>query len=227
MSEVNTAIGNSGVFHFRNGGQKQGRKPLGILITVFTVLAVSSFLYFDRMNEMSHTIHSWGILGIVLSVVLMTGICMTPIPSEGLLVMFFKVFGVIHGGLYSWVGAMLGSVFAFLLARHLIIPIFRSRISADRFQRIEHWIAKRSAVGLLLVRLLPVPAFVQNYMIGAMPSISFWRYFWTGSVAILPYYVGTASLFLGINSRTGEWVAVGGVVLFALWITGFLLKRQG
>jgi len=152
---------------------------------------------------------------------------MTPIPSEGLLVMFFKVFGVIHGGLYSWVGAMLGSIVAFLLARHLITPILRSRISADRFQRIEHWIARRGAVGLLLLRLLPVPAFVQNYMIGAVPGISFWRYFWTGSVAILPYYVGTASLFLGVNSRTGEWVAVGGVVLFVLWITGFLLKRQG
>ncbi|WP_160327201.1 VTT domain-containing protein [Ferroacidibacillus organovorans] len=87
---------------------------------------------------------------------------MTPVPSEGLLVMYFKVFGVVYGGLYSWSGAMLGSVFTFMLARYFISPILRTRLPVDRFERIERWIAKRGAVGLLFVRLLPVPAFVQS-----------------------------------------------------------------
>lgn len=176
---------------------------------------------------MSHIIRSWGVLGVVLAVVLMAGICMTPVPSEGLLVMYFKVFGVVYGGLYSWSGAMLGSVFAFMLARYFISPILRSRLSADRFERIERWIFKRGSVGLLLVRLLPVPAFVQNYMIGTVTSISFWRYFWTGAVAILPYYIGAASLFLGAYSTIDAWIAVGAIVMFGLWIAGYLLKRQG
>lgn len=64
-------------------------------------------------------------------------------------------------------------------------------------------------------------------MIGTVTSISFWRYFWTGSVAILPYYIGAASLFLGAYSKMGDWIAVGAIVMFGLWIAGYLLKRQG
>lgn len=46
-------------------------------------------------------------------------------------------------------------------------------------------------------------------------------------MAILPYYIGAASLFLGAYSKMGDWIAVGAIVMFGLWIAGYLLKRQG
>lgn len=59
--------------------------PMIILISLFMV---ALFFYFDQQNGMTLIIRSWGISGVIIGILLMGIICMTPIPSEGLLLIF-------------------------------------------------------------------------------------------------------------------------------------------
>ncbi len=184
------------------------------------------FLHFDKASLLTNLVHSWGSLGVILAVGMMVGVCMTPIPSEGLLIIYLKVFGPALGGLYAWCGAVLSSLIVFVLARHFVAPILRVSVSESQMKKLNHWISKRGALGLLLVRLLPVPAFIQSYVVGAMPEVSFWNYLWTGAVSIIPYYLGVCLLYVGILSRTTDWIASGVFIVFLLWFIGFLLNKR-
>ena len=75
----------------------------GIIIAVFVSL-IAAFFYLDRRNELSVMIQEWGLGGVVFAILLMAALCMTPIPSEGLVVMYLKIFGTYEGVfLHGWV----------------------------------------------------------------------------------------------------------------------------
>lgn len=218
MSDPKTAP----VSHKPNSKSKlTGALALGLTIAIGLI-----FLHFDRESLLTNVIHSWGSLGVILAIAMMVGVCMTPIPSEGLLFIFLKIFGPVLGGLYAWSGAVLASVVVFILARSFVAPILRVSVTESQLKKLNHWISKRGALGLLLVRLLPVPAFIQSYVVGAMPEVSFWNYFWTGAVSIVPYYLGVCLLYVGALSKTTVWIASGIFIVLVLWFIGFLLNRQ-
>src|SRR5680860_1776957 len=87
----------------------------GALIAVF-VLLIAVFFYLDRLNEISVIIQNWGRWGVVFAIVLMAAVCITPIPSEGVVVLFFKIYGIYQGIFFAWVGSMLSAVVIFILA---------------------------------------------------------------------------------------------------------------
>lgn len=78
---------------------------------------------------------------------------------------------------------------------------------------------------LLLARLLPVPAFIVNYVAGMIPATSLWSYTWTAVVAMTPYYVGVALVYAGVF---GNWiyVLIGCIPLGAMVCVGALLRRK-
>ncbi|MDP4127425.1 MAG: TVP38/TMEM64 family protein, partial [Bacillota bacterium] len=68
----------------------------GVIIAALVIL-IAAFFYFDRRNEISVIIQAWGAMGAVFAILLMTALCMTPIPSEGLVVLFLKIYGIYEG----------------------------------------------------------------------------------------------------------------------------------
>ena len=59
-----------------------------------------------------------------------------------------------------------------------------------------------------------------------MPSIKFWPYFWTAAVSILPYYVVTSLVFMGIYKGTWQWLIFGGIAVAVFWGGTYALKRE-
>ena len=150
----------------------------------------------------------------------------------------FLTLGV--GGLYGMpvvpvimIGATVGSVLAFLLARYL---------AADRVQR---WIDRHpsmrviadavDAEGWRIVALLrfasPTPSSVQNYVFG-VTRIGFWPYLLASIVFTIPqtlFYVylgsiGRSLLVDDISSPLGTIIALAGAGCLAA--TGFLIWRK-
>lgn len=78
------------------------------------------------------------------------------------------LFGVVLGTIYVFAGAVLGTVGAFLVARHLARPMVARRIARDaRFERIDRAIARRGVRIVVLLRLSPaVPFNMLNYALG-------------------------------------------------------------
>jgi uncharacterized membrane protein YdjX (TVP38/TMEM64 family) len=196
--------------------------------TFFFVLigaAVIVFLfYLDRHNRMSHVIQSFGMLGTIVAILFMTILCMTPIPSEGLLIMYLRIYGVGFGVFYSWLGSTLSTLIIYIIVKHYGRPIMKKVVSIDRFEQVNGWVERHGSVGLLAARLLPIPAFVVNYAAGLMPAVRFWSYMWTGVVSIMPYYIGVAFLYAGVLSNR-LWLFVGLVPLCIIGLASFAVRR--
>lgn len=197
----------------------------GVLIAVF-VLLIAIFFYLDRRNEISLIIRDWGVWGIIFAVFVMAALCMTPIPSEGLVVMYLKVYGIYQGITIAWLGSTLSALAIFVIVRVYGQVLMRRLISPDRFDVVDKWVNAKGAFGLLVARLLPIPAFAVNYIAGAMPSMKLWTYLWTAVLAIIPYYVGTALVFMGVAQETWIWLVLGLTALFLFWGTGYVLTKR-
>ena len=91
---------------------------------------------------------------------------------------------------------------------------------------VDQWIKGKGSLGLFVARLLPIPAFAVNYIASAMPSMKLWTYLWTAALAMIPYYVGTALVFLGVARETWIWLVLGIVALILFWGTGYVLNKR-
>jgi uncharacterized membrane protein YdjX (TVP38/TMEM64 family) len=185
-----------------------------------------AFLYLDRNNSVSNLIHSFGASGVIGAVLAMAILCVTPFPSEGLLIMYLKVYGVIWGTLYAWSGFVLASIAIFGVSRYLGSKAIRSWVSRERFDAIDEWIKRKGTIGLLFVRLLPIPALVVNLITGIMPSVSLWKYAWTGAVTIIPYYIAASLIFLGVSRQDMLAFLVGIPVITTIWFLGYCGSRR-
>lgn len=194
---------------------------VGILIT-----AVVVFLYLDRRNEISAAIQGLGIIGMAMAVVLMAFLHLTPVPSEGLLVLYLKIYGIYLGTLIAWLGSALSTLLIFYVARTYGQRFMRKLITQERFHMVNDWVKRKGSVGLLIARLLPIPAFIVNYIAGIIPAVRFWPYIWTGALAIIPYYMGTALVYLGVSREIWIWLIVGGIMIAAFWSLGYLFSHR-
>jgi len=211
------------------GGKWNKRKYgwTGVIIIAF-ILLIAAFFYLDRRNEISVIIRAWGLWGVVFAIFLMAALCMTPIPSEGLVVLYLKIYGIYQGVFFAWLGSTLSAIAIFMIVHVFGQKLMIRLISPERFKVVDKWIKGKGSLGLLIARLLPIPAFAVNYIAGAMPSMKLWTYLWTAALAIIPYYVGTALVFLGVARETRIWLVLGIIALVLFWSTGYVFnKRQG
>lgn len=203
----------------------EGFTPTFLVIAVFIVVLVV-FLYFDRSSEISAVIQNMGAAGMLLAVLFMAVFCLTPIPSEGVVVLYLKIYGVYLGTFLAWLGSNLSSLIIFFLARYYGQIFFRKIITPERLNIVNRWVEDKGTWGLFIARLLPIPAFIVNYAAGIIPSVKLWPYFWTAALSIIPYYVGTALVYLGVSDQMWIWLMIGGAALIAVWAISYILNRR-
>lgn len=197
-----------------------------LIVYGFVLVAAVLVLYLDRTGVISRAVRSWGPGGIALAVVLMAILCLTPVPSEGLLVIYMRVYGVLWGVIYSWIGAVLSALIIFPIARKYGRHIMLRFVPETTFAEIDDWVRRKGTFGLLIARLLPLPGFAISYVAGVLPSIRLWAYVWTAAVSLIPYYIGASLVFLGITTQFFGVIAVGAVALGAFWAAGYWFHRR-
>jgi uncharacterized membrane protein YdjX (TVP38/TMEM64 family) len=209
-----------------NGTVKIGKYPWIALVIVAFLAFLIAFLYYDRHNQLSAIIQNLGVFGIAVALLMMAVLCMTPMPSEGLVVLFLKIYGVYWGIVLSWVGSCLSALIIFAIGHHFGQKFLVRLVTHERFSMVDNWVKRKGSIGLFIARLLPIPAFVVNYIAAVIPSVKLWPYFWTAALSIIPYYVGTALVFLGVSKEIWIWLFCGSVALIAFWGTGYMLSRR-
>ena len=98
------------------------------------------------------------------------------------------LYGVWWGTLLVWIGATLGSLAPYLVARLIGRTAIETSVGVENrtIQRFDAWIAERGLTGLLLVRFLPIfPYFFVNYACGLL-GVRFRDYLIATAVGILP-----------------------------------------
>ena len=115
----------------------------------------------DIIFQMEQYVVSVGSLGpIVYMLMMIIAIVFAPIPSSPLAIFAGTVFGLWWGTLWTIIGASVGALIAFFIARKFGRPFVVKILSEKKLSEIEARFSERNLVlTVFLLRLLPLPLF--------------------------------------------------------------------
>jgi uncharacterized membrane protein YdjX (TVP38/TMEM64 family) len=151
-----------------------------------------------------------------------------PFPAEALAIANGMLFGLFAGIALTWLGAMLGAMLAFGLARWLGRRFVQRLVGERRARAIVRWSETHGAGDLLIVRLIPIISFnLVNYAAG-LAGVRWWTFVWTTAVGIVP--ITAASVLVGSHMiaapQWGWWLmGAGAVGLLAVRVA--FRRREG
>jgi len=142
-----------------------------------------------------------------------------PIPGQALNFAAGYLFGLVPGVLYSWLGLMLGSIAALLLARYLGRPLVRRLVAPAALEKMDHLAENRGLVFFFLVFLIPgLPDDIACFAAG-LTSLPLLTLIAVSAIARLPSVV--ASVWLGVYAQRLPWQ--GWLILGSLTLAGVLV----
>ena len=162
------------------------------LVTFFTVHHHFEknclILIAGNLDQVIKLIRSWGVVAPLMSVLLMiTQAIVSPIPAFLVTAANGMVFGSFWGALISWIGALMGALTSFYIAR-LFRKVALRKIVHNRktVEFIRHAGEKRGFYVILISRLLPFISFdIISYMAG-LSGIRPWAFIFGTALGMLP-----------------------------------------
>lgn len=180
------------------GAGKRPTRGFWIKLAVFSLFAVilvggavvivSGVLGPVRLSgeAIANYVKSLGMWGHLAIVALMIVHSFLPFPAELVAIAAGICFGVVAGAAAVWIGAMIGALLAFGLARAFGRPLIEQLLPRRHSRALVHWSQSRSVTALIVVRLIPVIAFnLVNYAAG-LTRVSWWTFIWTTALGIVP-----------------------------------------
>ena len=162
------------------------------LVTFFTIHhhfeKTCVILIAGSLDQVIKLIRSWGIAAPLMSVLLMiTQAIVAPIPAFLITAANGMIFGSFWGALISWIGALIGALTAFYIARLFGTVALRKIVRNQKtVEFIRHAGEKRGFYVILLSRLLPFIAFdIISYMAG-LSGIRPWTFILGTALGMLP-----------------------------------------
>ena len=167
----------------------------------------------DELAQQLRAIGAWAPVAVIVLMILHSFV---PFPAEILAICAGAVFGTVMGSVLIWIGAMLGALAAFGLARKLGQRVILGWLAPAQAQRLNDWTQDRGALALLISRFIPVIAFnLINYAAG-LTKVRVWTFVWTTGLGIVPFTVLLA--YSGAQMKELSWpmlliVSAVGVIL--------------
>lgn len=156
-------------------------------VVAFRALGLSEMVSLDAVQVLAERVRSLGWVGPVAYVLLWVAACLFFIPGLPITLLGAAVFGAWWGLLWVTIGANLGAIAAFLVARYAARSLVESW--ADRnplVGRIDRGAAHHGWRMVMVTRLVPVfPFNVQNYAYG-VSRIRFSTYVLVTFLCMLP-----------------------------------------
>ena len=155
------------------------------------------------VTEIQGFIRSTGAWGVAAAIGLMVLHSFVPFPAEFVAIANGMVYGPVWGTVITWVGAMLGALLAFGLARLFGRPFVHAVLAKRHWTTVDVWVARHGAGAVLVSRFMPVISFnLINYAAG-LTCIHWWTFTWATGVGILP--LTTLMVVLGDRIQTLPW----------------------
>jgi uncharacterized membrane protein YdjX (TVP38/TMEM64 family) len=185
---VYAKTGNSGIFH---------HILFAIILLLFLVTFFTVHHHFEKtcliliagnLDQVIKLIRSWGVAAPLMSVLLMiTQAIVAPIPAFLVTAANGMIFGSFWGALISWIGALMGALTSFYIARLFRKVALRKIVRNQKtVEFIRHAGEKRGLYVILLARLLPFISFdIISYMAG-LSGIRPWAFILGTALGMLP-----------------------------------------
>jgi uncharacterized membrane protein YdjX (TVP38/TMEM64 family) len=161
-----------------------------------------------------------GMAGFGAVIVLLIMHSFIPFPAELVALAAGDCLGFWPGLTAVWIGAMIGALLAFWLARRLGREFVEASLGERSRAALDRWTADKGAATLLICRLIPVIAFnLINYAAG-LTEVRLWTFVWTTGLGILPITALTTAV--GASMRT-----IPTPVLLGLCVAGVAMVLLG
>ena len=186
-----------------------------IILAVFLIGLLMGITYYYRdtlnkliivlsegsLDDVIVIIRSWGLWGPIISVLLMVlQAFIAPIPSFLITGANGVIFGIFWGIVISWIGAMLGAVGTFFLARYLGVAFVRKYKKSEKLLKKVDEISSHYGTKVVLVaRLLP---FISFDLVSYAAGLS--------NMKPLPFFIATG---IGMIPGTIAYVLLGNQIL--------------
>ena len=167
----------------------------------------------------------WAPLAVIALMVIHSFI---PFPAEIVAICAGAVFGTLTGIALVWVGAMIGALLSFWLARRLGRDWLNARLSPARSAQMDRFTEDRGTLTLLVARFIPVIAFnLINYAAG-LTRVRPATFLWTTAVGILPLTL--LAVWLGARMKDMSWpllLTVSAGAITVTWTGHAVARRRG
>lgn len=185
--------------HFANLG-----KLVGVAVPLVAAVAAGKLVqpYLPTFTAWVSTLGVWGPLAFIAVYVVAVILCM---PAFLLTIASGAIFGVTRGSIYVMLGAMLGGLGAFLIARYLIRDfVVRKMSSNPKLVAIDRAVGEDGRRIVFFLRLSPVvPYVLSNYALG-VTRVRLADYL-LGTIGLLPIVVSYSAM----GKATGATNAAG------------------
>ncbi|OCT14365.1 hypothetical protein A8709_26470 [Paenibacillus pectinilyticus] len=209
--------------------QTQTNTKLLSSISILVIVGIISYyLYLVQTGEaerLINRIRDFGKIGIIIGILVQSIVNIIPVPGEFISIALMELYGPIWGGVYSWIGGIMGAVGALYLTKWIAKPFF-GKLAQPFLQKVEEFTKKHETFGLLVIRFVPlVPYHFVNYTMGFL-KINIWSFIWTTGLGILPYTIAMSGIYAGVRNGSLLWGAIGIFVFIVLLGLSWMIKAR-
>jgi uncharacterized membrane protein YdjX (TVP38/TMEM64 family) len=212
--------------------EKQKKTKSTRYISIISILVISLligyYIYLLHSGEAQRVVKSirnLGIFGILVGIIIQSFANIIPVPGEFISVILMEIYGPFWGGIYSWLGGVIGAIGALYLTKWIAKPFF-GKLAQPFLQKMDEYIKKQETLGLLLIRFVPlVPYHFVNYAAGLL-DVKIWGFIWTTGIGILPYTIAMSGIYAGVRHGSLIWGIIGGCVIIVLMGISWYVKKR-
>ncbi len=181
----------------------------------------------QRADAFLNRFGNWAFL---IAPLFMIVVAILPIPAELPAMLNGMIFGPLVGTTITWLGAIVGAMVSFQLARRFGRPLSERFVKPAVMQKADRLVDSAGWPGLLVLRLIPTIAFTAINWGAGFTALSRWTFLWTTAVGILPGAI--------VFTASGSGVAVllrayplagwglGALTLLVIWWTVMRYRRR-
>jgi uncharacterized membrane protein YdjX (TVP38/TMEM64 family) len=161
------------------------------------------------------------------SMMLVTAFSILPIPAEVFMFRNLHAYGVLPGTVLNWSGALLGAEILFLFTRFVRISIARTSKFSYPYRLFSREQGKLQKIwGLILVRVLPVPAKAVDITAGIIRTITWWEFTWTTAVGMIPYQLFMILIYHGWQARSFYMLLVVTIIIVCSFVILLRMRKR-
>ncbi|MDY0398747.1 MAG: VTT domain-containing protein [Desulfuromonas thiophila] len=192
---------------------------LALLIGAIVALRASGLLDQFDPQQLRHTIAGYGLWAPLIFMLLYSLAPVFFLPGLPLTLLGGILFGPIWGVVYTLSGATAGASLAFLVARYLGRDWIATKLTGERWQKLDADVARQGWKMVAFTRLIPLfPFNLLNYAFG-LTNIRFSHYVLTSAICMAPAtvaYIALSSSLTDLLRGTLTTELLVGLVLLVL-----------
>ena len=171
-----------------------------LLVAGVLMFAARRLPLVDWLRALQSWFSQMGVLGVLLYAGLYAFAAIAFIPCLPWTIAAGMFFGFLGGIVSVLIGSTIGAGVCFLIGRGLGRKAIAEKLRHNqRFSTIDHAVGKEGWKIVILLRMLPVPFGLSNYLYG-LTSIDFWHYMFATWVGML--YGNIVFVYLGAIGRS-------------------------